>query len=54
MGASAVQMGTRFAATEECDADIAYKNAYVNAQEKDIKIIKSPVGLPGRAIKISL
>ncbi|WP_058953272.1 NAD(P)H-dependent flavin oxidoreductase [Clostridium tyrobutyricum] len=51
MGASAVQMGTRFAATEECDADIAYKNAYVNAQEKDIKIIKSPVGLPGRAIK---
>ncbi len=49
-GASAVQIGTRFVATEECDADIAFKEAYVNCKKEDITIIKSPVGLPGRAI----
>ena len=27
-----------------------FKNAYVNAKKEDIKIIKSPVGMPGRAI----
>mgnify|MGYP001217265832 CR=1 FL=1 len=37
--------------TEECDADIAYKEAYINAKEEDIVIVKSPVGMPGRAIK---
>lgn len=51
MGAAGVQMGTRFVATEECDADIRFKQAYVNATEEDIAIIKSPVGMPGRAIK---
>lgn len=51
LGASGVQMGTRFVATEECDADIAFKNAYVQAREEDVTIIKSPVGLPGRALK---
>ena len=51
LGASGVQMGTRFVATEECDADINYKKAYVNSKKEDIKIIQSPVGLPGRAIK---
>lgn len=51
MGASGVQMGTRFVATEECDADIRFKEAYVNAKEEDIAIIKSPVGMPGRALK---
>lgn len=51
LGASGVQMGTRFVATEECDADIDYKKAYVNSSKDDIKIIQSPVGLPGRAIK---
>lgn len=50
MGAAGVQMGTRFVATEECDADIEFKKAYVNAQKEDVGIIKSPVGLPGRAI----
>lgn len=49
-GASAVQLGTRFVATEECDASPAFKNAYVTARKKDIKIIKSPVGMPGRSI----
>jgi NAD(P)H-dependent flavin oxidoreductase YrpB (nitropropane dioxygenase family) len=51
MGAAGVQMGTRFVATEECDADIRFKQAYVEAEEKDIAIIKSPVGMPGRAIR---
>jgi nitronate monooxygenase len=50
LGADAVQMGTRFAATEECDAEIRFKQAIVDCSQKDIGIIKSPVGLPGRAI----
>lgn len=51
LGASGVQMATRFVATDECDADIEFKNAYINAKQEDIKIIKSPVGMPGRAIR---
>ena len=50
LGAQAVQMGTRFVATDECDADVRFKEAYVSARKEDIGIIKSPVGLPGRAI----
>lgn len=51
LGAEGVQAATRFVTTEECDADIAYKQAYINAKEEDIVIVKSPVGMPGRAIK---
>lgn len=51
MGASGVQMGTRFVATHECDADPAFKQSYVDAREEDLIVIKSPVGLPGRALK---
>lgn len=50
LGASGVQMGTRFVTTEECDASEAFKQTYIDAVEADIKIIKSPVGMPGRAI----
>lgn len=49
-GAAAVQMGTRFVATEECDASPEFKNALVKASEEDVHIIKSPVGMPGRAL----
>lgn len=49
-GAAAVQLGTRFVATEECDAAPEFKQAFVDAEEKDIRIIKSPVGMPGRTI----
>lgn len=49
-GASGVQLGTRFVVTEECDASIEFKEAFVKAVEGDIKIIKSPVGMPGRTI----
>ena len=51
LGANGVQVATRFVTTEECDADTAYKQAYIHAKEEDIVIVKSPVGMPGRAIK---
>lgn len=51
LGADAVQAATRFAATEECDASDAYKQAYIQASDGDAAIIKSPVGMPGRALK---
>ncbi len=50
LGASGVQMATRFVCTDECDAHINFKKMYINATEKDLRIIKSPVGLPGRVI----
>lgn len=50
LGADGVQIATRFVVTEECDASQEYKNAYLNAKEEDIKIVISPVGMPGRAI----
>jgi len=49
-GARAVQLGTRFIATEECDASEEFKQAVVDATEEDIQIIKSPVGMPGRSV----
>src|SRR5574344_2112792 len=52
-GASAVQTGTRFVTTQEYDASTEFKNSYINASKEDITIIKSPVGMPGRAIKNS-
>lgn len=51
LGADGVQVATRFVTTEECDAPMAYKQAYIHASQKDITIVKSPVGMPGRAIK---
>jgi NAD(P)H-dependent flavin oxidoreductase YrpB (nitropropane dioxygenase family) len=51
LGASGVQMATRFVCTEECDVSRKFKQAYLDAKEEDIVIIKSPVGMPGRAIK---
>ena len=50
LGAAGVQMATRFVTTYECDASDAYKQAYINAAKEDIVIVKSPVGMPGRAI----
>ncbi len=49
-GARAVQLGTRFVTTKECDASYAFKQAYIDAKESDIQIIQSPVGMPGRAV----
>ena len=50
LGASGVQMATRFVTTHECDASIEFKNTYIRSREEDIEIIDSPVGMPGRAI----
>lgn len=50
LGAYGVQMGTRFIATQECDADERYKQMFIDAKKEDIVLVKSPAGLPGRAI----
>jgi nitronate monooxygenase len=51
MGASGVQMGTRFVASEECDAPLSFKQKYVEAKKDDLVLVKTTVGLQGRAIK---
>ena len=51
LGMDGVQVGSAFVTTKECDADVRYKEAYVQAEKEDITIVKSPVGMPGRAIK---
>lgn len=53
LGASGVQIGTRFVVTNECDASMAFKQSYLDARQEDITIIKSPVGMPGRVIRNS-
>lgn len=53
LGASGVQLGSRFVTTDECDASKEFKNSYINAKESDMEIIKSPVGMPGRGIHSS-
>ncbi|GAA0859623.1 MULTISPECIES: NAD(P)H-dependent flavin oxidoreductase [Clostridium] len=50
LGASGVQMATRFVTTHECDASLEFKKAYVNAGKDEVGIVSSPVGMPGRAI----
>lgn len=50
LGASGVQVGTKFVATYECDASLNFKNTYINSSKKDISLVISPVGMPGRAI----
>lgn len=51
VGASGVQMGTRFVASQECDAPLSFKEKYVHAKQEDIVMVKTTVGLEGRAIK---
>lgn len=53
MGASGVQMGTRFVASDECDAPLAFKQKYLDAQKEDILLVKTTVGLHGRILKNS-
>ena len=50
LGAAGVQIGTRFIATEECDAHENFKQMLVKAKPEDVKIIASPVGMPARAL----
>jgi nitronate monooxygenase len=51
LGARGVQVGSRFVCTRECDASPAFKQMYIDATEKDVVLVKSPVGLPGRALR---
>ena len=51
LGASGVQMGTRFVCTHECDAAYEFKEAYLNCTPDDIVVIKSPIGLPLRVVR---
>jgi len=51
LGASAVQMGSIFVTTQECDASESFKEVYLHSKQEDILIIDSPVGMPGRAIR---
>ncbi|MFE8700696.1 NAD(P)H-dependent flavin oxidoreductase [Cytobacillus sp. FJAT-54145] len=51
LGAAGVQMGTRFVASEECDAPLSFKEKYVSARQEDTILVKTTVGLQGRAIK---
>ncbi|MGV8145416.1 MAG: NAD(P)H-dependent flavin oxidoreductase [Alkaliphilus sp.] len=51
IGAAGVQIATRFVATHECDAAIKFKQAYIDAKKEDIQLVKSPVGMPGRALR---
>ncbi len=53
-GADGVQMASRFVCTEECDADPAFKQAYLDCVKEDIGLIMSPAGLPGRALVANL
>ena len=50
LGADGVQVASRFVVTKECDASQAYKEAYIHGTADEIEIIKSPVGMPGRAL----
>ncbi len=54
LGSSGVQMGTRFIATHECDADDKFKQLLINIKKEDIVLMKSPVGYPARGIKTNL
>lgn len=53
-GAAGVQIGTRFIATEECDAAQGFKDVILAAKEEDLRIIVSPVGMPARAVNSPL
>lgn len=50
LGASAIQVGTRFIGTIECDADVAFKQKFVDSKIDDVRYVKSPVGYPARAL----
>jgi len=51
MGYAGVQMGTRFIASKECNAHPDYKNAILNANEKDIVLTDKISGVPVSIIK---
>jgi nitronate monooxygenase len=51
LGASAVQLGTAFAVTEEGDAHPEFKRVLAQARPQDIVVFMSVAGLPARAVR---
>ncbi len=51
LGAAAVQLGTAFAVTLECDADPAFKQVLAEAGPQDMVEFISVAGLPARAVR---
>lgn len=51
LGADGIQMGTRFAATEECEVGAEFKEMYIKAKKDDVVEIMSSAGLPANAIR---
>ena len=51
LGASAVQLGTAFAVTEEGDAHPNFKRVLAEARPEDIAVFMSVAGLPARAVR---
>ncbi|MCD8537516.1 MAG: nitronate monooxygenase family protein [Burkholderiaceae bacterium] len=51
LGASAVQLGTAFAVTQECDAHDNFKHVLAGAKPEDIVEFVSVAGLPARGVK---
>lgn len=54
IGVEGVQMATRFLATNECSLPDNCKQLIIDSGEEDMIIIKSPVGMPGRAVRNEL
>ena len=54
LGASAIQMGTRFIGTVECDAHDNFKKIIIESKAENIKLFKSPVGYPARGVETYL
>lgn len=50
LGADAIQVGTRFIGTKECDADLQFKQKFIDSTLEDVRYVKSPVGYPARAL----
>jgi NAD(P)H-dependent flavin oxidoreductase YrpB (nitropropane dioxygenase family) len=49
-GADGIQIASRFVLSKECSVSQNFKDAFLNAEEEDIVLVSSPVGMPGRAI----
>lgn len=50
LGAEGVEMGTRFVATQECPAHLAYKQALLQQDEESTTLVEATLGTPGRVL----
>jgi nitronate monooxygenase len=49
-GADGIQIASRFVLSKECSVSQKFKEAFLKANQDDIVLVSSPVGMPGRAI----